>query len=205
MSFVSPRTRLVLAALPAVVGVSLLAPQIAPASAAPTAASSATAATTAVTLEVTGCKACEFQLFQAIDGRPKVWTSSQKKVVDGQVSWTVPTSRLRGLSIDVRAPWDGGIGAVPNVVFRYQGKQVGDAVSRADAAGAERATGCFAGTDADTLSLPITVVHARTRAVDGSRTHTPRAYTATTQKTVAPMLRTYRGIIANQDAIYCKV
>lgn len=202
MSTVSPRTRvLALAAVvPSLAGLAALTPH-ADASAP---AAAAAAPRTTVTLEVTGCSSCTFELQQAIEGREKVWTSKAKKVSDGAVAWSVPTSRTRGMSVTVTAPWDGGIGAVPNLVFRYQGLQPGDAVTTADAASAKRAAGCFAGTDADTLTLPVTVDHARTRAVGGGRTHTPRAYTTTTQDFLKPMSKTYRGIIANQDAYWCR-
>lgn len=199
MPLFSPRSRALLAVVPVLAGAAVGASTL---GASAQAGPSATPKTT-VTLDVTGCEGCTFRLWQAIDGRAHVWHTKAKKVHAGEVVWTVPTGRTSSMSITVQAPWDGGIGAVPNVVFRYAGKQPGDTVTRAEAAKAKRAAGCWVGTEDAAITIPITVAHARTKAVDGSPTHTPRAYTPTTLEWYAPNMRTYRGIIANQDAFYC--
>ncbi len=121
------------------------------------------APTTKLTLQVTGCNGCHLRLTQALNGREKVWQSKQHTVEDGTVSWTVPTKRTHGLSITVLAPWDGGAGYVPAVVFRYAGEKVGDQVTNAVAKTKKRASSCWAGTDGGSRHA---AAHRGPRAVD---------------------------------------
>ena len=170
---------------------------VGPTSAAPT------APTTTLTLQVTGCNGCHLRLTQALNGRQKVWQSKQHTVKDGTVSWTVPTIRTHGLSITVLAPWDGGAGYVPTVVFRYAAEKVGDHVTKAEARTKKRASSCWAGTTASAATLPLTVVHARSTNPPGDPIRTPRAFVPVTQKWEKPMDRAWHGIAGTQDAIWC--
>lgn len=166
-------------------------------------ASSASAPRTELTLAVTGCEGCELRLTQALNDRMKVWQSKAKKVSDGTVSWSLPKSRTHGLSITVIAPWDGGAGYVPTVVFRYAGEHVGDAVTNAVAKSKKHASGCWAGTSKAHVTLPITVVHANSTNPPGDPIKTPRAFTPVTERWEKPMYRAWRGISGTQDAVYC--
>lgn len=168
-------------------------------------ATSATPATpkTTLTLEVSGCNGCHLRLTQARDGREHVWQSRQRTVKHGTVSWTVPTKRTRGLSITVLAPWDGGAGYVPAVVFRYAGTHVGDRVTKAAAKSKKHGSSCWAGTSASSVTMPLTVVHARSTNPPGDPIRTPRAFTPVTQTWEKPMYRTWHGIAGTQDAIWC--
>lgn len=192
-----------LAALAVAAG-TLTAASAAAAPAAPAAprASSATPRTD-LTLEVTGCNGCHLRLTQALNGRQKVWQSRQKTVHHGTVAWRVPTSRTHGMSITIDAPWDGGAGYVPVVVFRYAGKKVGQPVSDAYARKRKRASACWAGTTRSAATLKIRVVHAHGTNPPGDPIRTPRAYTVRTQRWETPMDRAWHGISGTQDAVYC--
>lgn len=168
-----------------------------------TAPSAAQAPTTRLTLSVTGCDGCEIGLTQALDGRRKVWQSKGKTVENGTVTWRLPTRRTHGLSITVLAPWDGGAGYVPVVAFRYGGTRVGDAVTNATAKTKHRASPCWAGTTEDAVTLPITVVHARSTNPPGDPIRTPRAFASVTQDWEKPMERAFKGIAGTQDVIWC--
>ena len=101
------------------------------------------------------------------------------------------------------APWAGNTGAVPNMVTRYAGHRVGTVVDRSDARQARRAAGCWAGTRADSARLTFRVDRVRVRTPDGHRTKAPLVYSGRTLPSWKPYLRTYKGTIGNQDALYC--
>jgi hypothetical protein len=173
---------------------------VAPASAA---TASPRAARTDLTLAVSGCNGCRLRLTQALAGRPEVWQSRSRTVRNGSAAWTIPTSRTHGLSITVRAPWDGGIGAVPTVVFRYAGQRVGDPVTDVVARSKRRASACWAGTAAHRVTIAVTVVHAPATNPPGDPIRTPRAFTSTTRRWERPMEHVWHGIAGTQDATYC--
>jgi hypothetical protein len=162
-------------------------------------------ATTLLTVVLRGCDRCSVQLQHAINGAgDTVWTSKSRKAgPDHEVTFRVRTNRTHGLSFVLRAPWQGGTGAVPNMVTRYAGHAVGDPIGRAAARHAARAEGCWAGTTADTARLTFRVDRVKTRTVDGHPTHSPLAYSSRTLPSWKPMVRTYKGTIGNQDAFYC--
>ncbi|MEP9364998.1 hypothetical protein ABLE68_18690 [Nocardioides sp. CN2-186] len=170
---------------------------------APTSTAAPAAPTTKLTLQVAGCNGCHLRLTQALEGRQKVWQSKQHTVKDGKVSWTIPTTRTHGLSITVLAPWDGGAGYVPTVAFRYAGEKVGDEVTNAVAKTKKRASSCWAGTTASAVTLPLTVIRARSTNPPGDPIRTPRAFTSVTQKWEKPMNRAWHGISGTQDATWC--
>lgn len=171
-----------------------------PASATSSTSAAASGATTKVTLAVTGCDGCTLQLHQELEHRTSVYTSSAQKVVDGKASWTVPTAATYGLSITVSAPWDGGVGAVPVVAFRYSGRQIGSAVTPAQAQGSRAGDACFAGTAERTLTLPITVVRIPATNPPGDPIVTPLAFTSVTEPWIGSTQRAFHGQLATQDA-----
>ena len=107
------------------------------------------------------------------------------------------------MSITVLAPWDGGAGYVPVVVFRYGREHAGDRVTKAVAKTKRRASACWAGTTEPTVTLPITVAHAKSTNPAGKKIRTPRAFTSVTQEWEKPMARALDGIAGTQDAIWC--
>ena len=164
--------------------------------------------TTQLTLEMPGCDGCTVGVASYLYGTgsdaPLIWDDAKpKKVVDGEVTFAVPTDRTEGLSITVRAPWEGATGYVTNVVLRYKGEQTGDRVGFKAARAAKRATSCWAGTteDADTIK-----VVARKVTVAGYGTQVPGtiAYAKVTQDWLRPLVNTFHGVVGTQDLMPCK-
>jgi hypothetical protein len=103
----------------------------------------------------------------------------------------------------LRAPWQGDTGAVPNLVTRYRGHSVGQRVTVTEARAGRYAEGCWAGTNADSVRLDFAVTRLRATTLTGAPTHIPLGYATHTLSSWKPMVKTYRGTIANQDAFYC--
>lgn len=165
---------------------------------------SAAPARTTVHVGVTGCDRCTVQLQHAVNGRLKVWTSRERTVgPDHNVDFVVPTTRTRGLSFVVRAPWEGNTGAVTNMVTRYAGHAVDSHVTRSAARQAGKAEGCWAGTSVDEVFLGFHVARVGARTLDGHKTQIPLAYATHTMSSWKPTVKTYKGTIGNQDAFYC--
>jgi hypothetical protein len=158
---------------------------------------------TSVAFLVDGCNRCHVRLYQAVEGRQRVWESHTHRVRDGRVSFGVPTRRTHGLSASLSAPWEGSTGAVTQIVFRYAHEQAGSEVGDREARGKRRASGCWAGTKDRQVLLPLTVRKARIPGVDGTPTTAARAWIGTTARWWRPMLRTFRGILGAQDVVFC--
>ncbi|CAI9404249.1 hypothetical protein [Nocardioides sp. T2.26MG-1] len=161
---------------------------------------------TSLTLTFQKCDSCSVYLQHAISGAgDTVWTSKTRRIgLDHQVTFRMRTRLTHGLSFVLDAPWAGNIGAVPNLVTRYAGHEVGSAVDRHDARHGRRAEGCWAGTRADAATLTFRVDRVRARTPDGQPTTIPLAYSTHTLPSWKPMMRTFKGTIANQDAFYCE-
>ena len=142
---------LALAAAATATGISLIGGSIAHASdsGADRHQSSAGTATTQVTFKVVDCDGCTITLGNLKEGEHDGWTSKAKTVKDGRVTFAVPTSLTRGLSVQVRAPWEKGTNVVTNAVFRYQGLEPGDKIGFDRAKQKSKASACWAGTDED--------------------------------------------------------
>ena len=84
--------------------------------------------TTQLTLQVSDCDGCTIGVASYLQGSMDVWSAKPKKVKEGSVTFEVPTVQTTGLSITVRAPWEGATGYVTNVALRYQGQQPGDKI-----------------------------------------------------------------------------
>jgi hypothetical protein len=167
-------------------------------------ASSKAPAKTTLHLHFKGCDRCSVQLQHAVTGRPHVWTSTSKRIgADHRVVFRLRTSRTAGLSFVLRAPWEGGTGAVPNIVTRYAGHAIDSHVTRTAARHARRAEGCWAGTRLDDVRLDFRVARVPGRTLDGHRTQMPLVYATHSMSSWKPLVRTYKGTIGNQDAFYC--
>jgi hypothetical protein len=167
----------------------------------------AAVAKTTITFEVPGCDGCEVGLMQARWNRQakygiKVWDTGQKTVEDGTVSFTVPTKHTLGMSMTVVAPWEGHTGYVTTVAFRYGGMQAGDQVGFRDARSKTMGSACWAGTNAEEVTIPLAV---RKVWVEGVR-HRVRgsiAYAAVTQDWMVPMRQVWDGVMGSQDVNVC--
>src|SRR5688500_8023365 len=93
----------------------------------------ASAPRTELTFTVDDCEGCEIQLVNArrtLDADVvHVWQSRTRTVEDGTVTFRVATKRTWGLSVTVRAPWEGHTGYATTAAWRYNGKFVGDPIT----------------------------------------------------------------------------
>lgn len=162
---------------------------------------------TAITFEVPGCDGCEVGLIQGRWNRHsqygiRYWDTAQKTVEDGTVTFTVPTKHTKGMSMTVVAPWEGHTGYITTVAFRYGGQQPGDEVGFAEARSKGKGSACWAGTDAEEITIPLTV---RKVWVEGVRHHVRGsiAYASTTQDWMVPMRDVWDGVMGSQDVNVC--
>lgn len=161
---------------------------------------------TTLTLQMPTCDGCVVQLFQGrgVDhpNHPTAWISREKKVVDGKVRWHVLSRHTPGMSITIRAPWEGEMGYVTTVAMRYGRESVGDHVSYREARSKHRAAACWEGTRRDAVSLPVVVRKVR---VQGTRHRVAGsiAYLPTTTSWLPPMFPARRGVLGMQDVPTC--
>ena len=161
-------------------------------------------ARTTLHIHVTGCDRCSLQLQQAIHGRSEVWqTGIQKIGSDHRATFRVRTSRTEGMSFVLRAPWAKGLDAVPNVVTRYGGHDIDSFISRKVARHANRAAGCWAGTQLNNLTLDFHVARIRAESARGYPITAPLVYATHSMSSWKPMVKTFKGMVANQEAFYC--
>jgi hypothetical protein len=152
---------------------------------------------TTLTFAVDDCEGCEVQLHQGRD-----WSSQERTVRNGKVSFTMPSKRTWGMSTTVRAPWEGHTGYLTTVAFRYGGKQVGDPVTPAEARAADAASACWAGTRSRRVTVPLVVERVRVDGVRG-RVAGSIAYTPTTEDWTSPLRSAYDGVLGSQDLDEC--
>jgi hypothetical protein len=170
----------------------------------PAARTTPAAQRTTVAFLVSGCNHCQVRLYQAVRGRQHVWESRTHRVRNGRVSFDLATRHTHGLSASVRAPWEGDVGAVTQVAFRYAREAVGSTVTNREASHKHRASGCWAGTTRTSALLDLTVRRATIKGLDGEPTRAARAWIGTTTHWWRPMLHAYKGILGTQDVIFCE-
>jgi hypothetical protein len=174
--------------------------------AAATAAAERTGHRTALTLEMPGCDGCVVQLVQGTGAgtdHPGAWESRKRTVADGTVAWRIPTRHTWGMSILVRAPWEGRTGYITAVAMRYGGESVGDHVSFREARSKHRAAACWEGTRSSAVTLPVVVRKVR---VQGQIHRVPGsiAYLPTTTSWLTPMFPARQGVLATQEIPTCR-
>jgi hypothetical protein len=161
---------------------------------------------TTLAFTVHGCDGCEIQPVEYIAGQAHDWEGKRKTVKDGSVSWTFRTKHTHGLSVWIRGPWEGkdgsGTGYVANVVWRYDHEKVGSTVTRDDVRSKHKATGCWAGTQAAEVTIPLEVRKVIVQGTTGKTAGT-LAWTKVTQDWWRPMLSTAKGILGSQDVMPC--
>ena len=127
------------------------------------------AANTTLTLQIANCEGCVIGLTSVMAADYEdLWSSPEKKVKNGEVTFKVPADRTAGLSIGVEAPWEGAVPAHTIVAMRYKGYAVGDKVSYSDIKTAKKASGCWAGTTDSAATLKVVV-----KKVTGDGQHGP--------------------------------
>ena len=188
----------------------LLAP-IATATAAPAALTEGRSAAprTELTFTVDDCEGCEIQLTSALGtyaeadaGQVDIWNSKVRTVEDGSVTFDIPTKRTWGMSVAVKAPWEGHTGYRTTLAWRYNGELQGDEVTLEEAVTKKKASACWEGVRSREVTVPIVVEKVRVRGVhkvvNGSI-----AFVPTTQSWLRPMREVWDGVLGSQDVNIC--
>ena len=162
---------------------------------------------TRLTFVVDDCEGCEVQLVNArstLDADVvHVWQSRPRSVRDGRVTFRVATKRTWGLSVTVRAPWEGHTGYSTTVAWRYNGKGVGDTVTLQEAVTKKRASACWEGVRRRAITVPLVVEEVEVRGVTGNVPGSI-AFVPTTQSWLSPMRETVEGVLGSQDVNICR-
>lgn len=160
---------------------------------------------TTITIKAPGCDGCRIALAHAVwpaHGVPEVWESRSRTVHDGAATFRVRTARTHGLSMTVTAPWEGQLGYVTTVVFRYAGERAGDPMRFRRARDETRGSACWAGTREDAITIPLAVKKVRVSGL-GSRVAGSIAFTRTTRHSMRPMRAVRKGVMGSQDVNIC--
>lgn len=177
-----------------------------PAASAADSAGATAAPTTKITFTVASCEGCTLQLGKAVAHRASTWESPRKQVHDGTVSFTTKMSHTRGMSVMVLGPWElsspHGTGAATELVFSYGRQGPGSPVSLAAAQSKKQATGCWQGTAASEITIPLTVRELRVPG-NGGPADATIAFTSVTQYALTPFRGTDHGILGEQDIDPC--
>ncbi|WP_297741690.1 hypothetical protein [Nocardioides sp.] len=151
---------------------------------------------TDITLLVPSCEDCVITLF-SYDGLTPIYSSAPKLVEDGQVTITLPSARTAGMSVQVDPPWADSRSDT-YVVWRYAGADIGDGVTLAQARTKSRASGCWAGTVNEDVTLKIKV-----RRVERHGKTVAMAWAPVTESFVRPMERVRSGVLVSGDVLAC--
>ncbi len=164
---------------------------------------------TSLTFTVDDCEGCELQLTSALGtyaeadaGNVDIWTSKVRTVHNGSVTFDMLTRHTWGMSVAVRAPWEGFTGYRTTLAWRYNGKYVGDTVTLEEAVTKTKASACWEGSRSREVTMPIVVekvrVQGQKKQVAGSI-----AYVPTTQSWLHPMRAALDGVLGSQDVNIC--
>jgi len=177
-----------------------------PTSAAPTDSRQA-AARTSLTFTVQDCEGCVVQLMQARETLDAdvvhTWASRKKEVAGGKVTFRMAPRRTNGMSVTVRAPWEGHTGYATTVAFRYNGERVGDEVTLEEAVTKRRASACWEGTRRRNVTIPLVVEEVEVDGVHG-RVPGSIAFVPETLSWLNPMRRVHEGVLGSQDVNICR-
>ncbi|GAA1449720.1 hypothetical protein GCM10009641_80620 [Mycobacterium cookii] len=173
----------------------------------PAPASAVSEPRTRLTFTVDDCEGCKIQLVNArstLDADVvHVWQSRTRTVEDGRVTFRVATKRTWGLSVTVRAPWEGHTGYATTVAWRYAGEQVGETVTLAEAVTKRRASACWEGVRRRAVTVPLVVEEVE---VEGVHERVPGsiAFVPVTEGWLPPMREVWDGVLGSQDVNVCR-
>ena len=191
------------------IAAALLAVTLVPAATAAASDERAGAPRTKLTFTVEDCEGCEIQLTSALGtiaeanaGEVDIWNSSTRTVKDGSVTFDIPTKRTWGMSVAVRAPWEGYTGFRTTVAWRYNGNLQGDTVSLEQAVTRKRASACWEGVRRREVTVPLVVEKVRVDGVN-EKVNGSIAFVPITQSWLHPMRQVTDGVLGSQDVNIC--
>lgn len=161
--------------------------------------------TTTITLKIVNCDGCAVQpmlLRTDADGQVANYTGDKVKVHGGVAVMQVPTNDTAGMSFLLDGPGKEYINALPVLVTQYRGYRPGTVVSPVQAKAAKKASGCWLGTSASSVTL-----RARAKTVllptfppDGTTTPVKTAWLVPTAKAVGGFDDVTKGVLATQNS-----
>ena len=162
------------------------------------------AGTTTITLKITGCDGCEVQpmlMRTDADGKLATYTGTKVKVRKGVAIMKVPTDNTPGMSFLLDGPTAAAIDAVPVLVTQYRGHRPGSVVTPAQAKAAKKASGCWVGTSAGSVTLTARATTVRLPAfpADGTATPVTTAWLVPTAKAAGGFDDVTKGVLATQN------
>lgn len=164
---------------------------------------------TTLTFTVDDCEGCELQLTSALGtikeanaGKVDIWSSRTRTVEDGSVTFTIPTKRTWGMSVAVRAPWEGHTGYRTTIAWRYNGELQGDTVTLEEAVTKKKASACWEGVRTREVTVPLVVAKVRVQGVK-KEVAGSIAFVPTTQSWLQPMREVWDGVLGSQDVNIC--
>lgn len=160
---------------------------------------------TTITLKMRNCEGCTIQpmlLREDADGQEADYTGTKVKVRDGVAVMKVPTDDTPGMSFLVEGPGPLGIDAIPVLVVQYKGYAPGTVVTRAQAKAAKKASGCWLGTSASSITLRARAATVQLPTFDGNGTTAavPMAWLIPTGNAVGGFDAATKGVIATQNS-----
>ncbi len=184
----------------------LAVPATAMAAPVPTAAPSATPGpTTTITMNVRGCEGCVIQANQFVDDRTTPYQSAEAKVTDGVVTLSVPIANTTGMYFSIQTAKPVAIDALPLITTQVRGHRAGTTLTRAQQIAGKKASACWAGTTATTVTINVTVNRVRMPGFPNAKkkVSVPLARFAPTVKALGGFDTAYKGVIATQDVWPC--
>jgi hypothetical protein len=167
-------------------------------------------AMTELTLDARFCEGCTFQLTQALadpeaPGGVSVWHSDEVTVRGnhGEITFTVPKSRTRGMSITFDAPWEGQLPGASTVVMGYQGHTNDPDVGVVEATNSKMGSACWAGTQADHIRIGVATEKVQVDGVHGPVTGTLAFLYSSMNEVLPPMREVTDGVMSSQDINIC--
>ena len=160
---------------------------------------------TTITLKIRNCDGCTIQpmlLRTDADGAEADFTGDKVKVRDGVAVMKVPTDDTPGMSFLVDGPGPDNIDARPVLVTQYKGYAPGTVVTRAQAKAAKKASGCWLGTSANSVTLRARGMTVQVPAFEpeGATTSVTTAWLVPTANAVGGFATVMKGVLATQNS-----
>lgn len=153
---------------------------------------------TDLTLNIAKCEGCSVQLL-SYDGVNPPYVSQVATVTAGSVTIRIPSEETAGMSVRIVPTWlTTPVAADTQVVWRYAGEEIGAPVSFKTARSKKRASGCWAGTVNEAVSLTVKVRRITYRGRPGAI-----AWAPVTESFLRPMEKVRGGVLVSDDMLAC--
>jgi hypothetical protein len=154
---------------------------------------------TDLTLLIGRCEGCVITLL-SYDGTNPAYYSVPATVLGGSVTIRLPSARTAGMSVRVEPPWVTPSTVDTNVAWRYNGRAIGDPITFKEARTRRRASGCWAGTVNEAVTLRIKVRRVGYYGRPGAI-----AWAPVTESYVPPMATVRNGILVSDGVRACNL